>query len=91
MNANIRIQRNTLYADHFDAKCGPRGSIKVRGAVLRCFKRAETGVKPGRVSVARARMFRGASGLRQPVRREARAAYSGRLDADMVIKGTLRA
>ena len=33
VNANVRIQRNTLYADSFDAKCGPRGSVKVRGAV----------------------------------------------------------
>ena len=33
VSANVRIQRNTLYADQFDAKCGPRGSIKVRGAV----------------------------------------------------------
>ena len=32
VNANVRIQRNTLYADSFDAKCGPRGSVKVRGA-----------------------------------------------------------
>ena len=64
VNANIRIQRNTLYADHFDAKCGPRGSIKVRGAVPVLQTRRNGGETwEGLV----ARMFRGASGLRQPV------------------------
>jgi len=29
VSADVRIQRNTLYANHFVAKCGPRGVIKV--------------------------------------------------------------
>ena len=50
VNANVRIQRNTLYADSFDAKCGPRGSVKVRGAVpVLHTRRGASGETVGRV------------------------------------------
>jgi len=89
VSANVRIQRNTLYADQFDAKCGPRGSIKVRGAVPVLQTRRGSSGETWEGLVARADVQGGlrteASGL--DVR--ARAAYSGRLDADLVVKGTL--
>ena len=88
VNANIRIQRNTLYADHFDAKCGPRGSIKVRGAVPVLHTRRNGG-ETWEGLVARADVQGGIRAEATGIDVRARAAYSGRLDADMVIKGTL--
>ena len=88
VNANIRIQRNTLYADHFDAKCGPRGSIKVRGAVP-VLQTRRNGGETWEGLVARADVQGGIRAEATGIDVRARAAYSGRLDADMVIKGTL--
>lgn len=89
VNANVRIQRNTLYADHFDAKCGPRGSVKVRGAVPVLQPRRGAGSDTWEGLVARADVQGGIRAEATGLDVRARAAYSGRLDADLVVKGTL--
>jgi hypothetical protein len=89
VNANVRIQRNTLYADSFDAKCGPRGSVKVRGAVPVVHTRRGASGETWEGLVARADVQGGIRAEASGLDVRARAVYSGRLDADIVIKGTL--
>lgn len=89
VSANVRIQRNTLYADQFDAKCGPRGSIKVRGAVPVLQTRRGSSGETWEGLVARADVQGGLRAEASGLDVRARAAYSGRLDADLVVKGTL--
>jgi hypothetical protein len=89
VSANVRIQRNTLYADHFDAKCGPRGSIKIRGAVPVLQPRRGASGETWEGLVARADVQGGIRAEASGVEVRARAVYSGRLDADLVVKGTL--
>ena len=89
VNANVRIQRNTLYADSFDAKCGPRGSVKVRGAVPVLHTRRGASGETWEGLVARADVQGGIRAEASGLDVRARAVYSGRLDADIVVKGTL--
>jgi hypothetical protein len=89
VNANVRIQRNTLYADMFDAKCGPRGSLKIRGAVPVLHTRRGASGETWEGLVARADVQGGIRAEASGLDIRARAVYSGRLDADIVIKGTL--
>jgi hypothetical protein len=89
VSANVRIQRNTLYADHFDAKCGPRGSIKVRGAVPVLQPRRGASGDTWEGLVARADVQGGIRAEATGLDVRARAAYSGRLDADLVVKAGL--
>lgn len=89
VSANVRIQRNTLYADHFDAKCGPRGAIKVRGAVPVLPPRRGASGDTWEGLVARADVQGGIRAEATGLDVRARSAYSGRLDANLVVKGTL--
>ena len=89
VSANVRIQRNTLYAYHFDAKCGPRGSINIRGAVPVLQPRRGASGETLEWLVARADVQGGIRAEASGVEVRARAVYSGRLDADLVVKGTL--
>ena len=89
VSANVRIQRNTLYADTIEAKCGPRGSIKVRGAVPVLHTRRGASGETWEGLVARADVQGGIRAEASGLDVRARAAYSGRLDADLVVKGTL--
>lgn len=89
-NATIRIQRNTLYADDIEGRCG-KGFVKIKGAIPVIQRRKLRGGDTWDSLVARADTQAGLKVDIQGLDVRARNAYSGQVNAGLVLKGTISA
>ena len=89
-NATIRIQRNTLYADDIEGRCG-KGFVKIKGAIPVIQRRKSRGGDTWDNLVARADTQAGLKVDIQGLDVRARNAYNGQVNAGLVLKGTISA
>jgi hypothetical protein len=89
-NATVRIQRNTLYADDIEGRCG-KGSVKLKGAIPVIQRKKSRGGDTWDSLVARADTQAGLKVDIQGLEVRARNAYNGQVNASLVLKGTVGA
>ena len=90
VNATVRVQRNTLYADDIEAKSG-KGVVKIKGAMPLLKPNRSAGGETWEGLVARADTQGGVKIKIDGLDVRARNVYSGQLNAGMVAKGTVTA
>jgi len=90
INATVRIQRNTLYADDIEGRCG-KGFVKIKGAIPVIQRRKSRGGETWDNLVARADTQAGLKVDIQGLDVRARNAYNGQVNAGLVLKGTISA